>query len=304
MSAKGFERLETLFIQIEDVGTSTILPFVDMRPNLKYLLHAYPLPPCRVTRPISEVKSALFSPQGNITFDIKFKFTSTHYITYRFQDVVKSDSDLGENVDLLSKLVPLKFDRELNGKITFAGIASFLRKCGESLESLKLFHIDAVDISIIMNQCPNLVHLKLNASRSFTADRSSPYPRMGFFMLESFDCNFKDLVSPLPLFRRDLAQVLKSPNLKELIFTHCDYITDSVFQEAFVCHALSKVEKMHFSHCRFITSDAFVGTFMSARCALHLLVLRQCEHFDSLENRNHFLQMAALNRWHVKVEIL
>ncbi len=304
MDVKGFDRLETLFIQIKDVSTSTILPFVDMRPNLKYLLHAYPLPPCRVTRPISEVKTAFFLPEGLITLDIKFKFTSTHYITYRFQDVVNGDSDLGENVDLVSKLKPLRFNRELSGKTTFAGISSFLRKYGKSLESLKLFHIDAVDISVIMNQCPNLVRLKLNSHRSLTADHSSPYPRMGFPLLESFDCNFKDLVSPLPLFGRDLTQVLKSPNLKELIFAHCDYITDSIFQEAFACHALSKLEKMQFSHCRFITSDAFVGTFLSARCALRLLVLRQCEHFDSLENRDHFLHMAALNRWHVKVEIL
>ncbi len=300
---KGLDRLESLFIRNTRVTQEKTLELLERARNLRYLDHSFPIPSSlpNVVRPISEVVSVIFVSWGQITLEMKFNLTSNTRVTYHFVGVCTSDHDLLNDVDFLRSTRATTVDPV----VTFDGIFNFLGKYGKSLETLVLFDIANVNVSVILSRCPKLVHLSLLSNNSYS-DSSTLYPLVSSLFLKTFVCfcDSRSMLTSGCCSHRDLIHILASPNLEEVIVANCDAVTDSIFQAAFACHGLKKMKHMHFTNCRFITSAAFVGTIMSACTSLRTLELYHCEHFDSLENRVYFAQMVAVNRWRVKVEIL
>lgn len=165
-----------------------------------------------------------------------------------------------------------------------------LASSGETMVSLNLHGVTDVNVSLIVQLCPSLVHLSMVICSSFINDL--PYgvkivPGQHSKHLETLEIlSCDDLTSDngsseSPL-ETDLRQLLLSPVLKRLKLAGCNNLTDAIFEEAKNSHSFFYLEELSLFGCNVITFDAIRPIFFENN-SLRAAAFNQCEEISLSE---------------------
>ena len=198
-------------------------------------------------------------------------------------------------------------DDHLENHITFeGGVRPLLVGLGSSLTSLKLSHLDAINIGVIVEHCPNLRLLSLEynmsylpseiLSRSNRIDCKEPVlkklEQLTMFLLHPRDPNFVTIPT------QDLLSLLLSPSLKKITIECCSSLTDNLLLDAANVHGFQKLECMTLDNCANISKRG-IDFFMNESNPLSSILFKSMQGV-SQQNVDEWKALAIRNNWQFK----
>ena len=212
------------------------------------------------------------------------------------------------NVELLGllKLKGLRkfsievFDSRRENQITFdGGVRPLLEGLGSSLTSLKIDHLNAINIGVIVEHCSNLRNLSLIYN---TCDVSfhSDLIRAKKPVLEKLER--LNIIDPrlVPIPPQDLLSLLSSPSLKQLRICRCPSLTDGFLLDAANVHGFQKLESIDLQYCPNVTKSG-IDLLMNESNPLSDIGLMFMQGIRQ-QNVDEWKAMAIRNNWQLEIQ--
>lgn len=270
----GLEFLQVLFVRCKKINQDKLcLLLQNYSPSsLKVLDSEFEIPAFAnktLQRPPTSLVSAHFKGNGMIhlkTIQNLF-FSNIQTSNLQLRSHVK-DADLLQMNDPMiligQPFVPeqvLDRHREADCIITFEGIKSVLGKFGRTILDLKIDGIPFVDLSYIRSNCPYLKSLVVEFVDSISNldnNRSLSFPH-----LEMFRC-IDHPNSHTSWGERELAEMLSSPNLRSIMISNCDRLSNRCLQFAFNKHQFEKLESLKLQNCNNLKIEALMQDLLKS----------------------------------------
>ena len=184
----------------------------------------------------------------------------------------------------------------IDNSITFdGGLVPLFKAHGISLQTLSISSsLLVVDLSLLMELCPNLRILELNTG--FRQTDNSERTKTGFKQLEILKISIKIGSPPVP--SENFVGLLPA-SLTSLYIDSCSTLTDDILQQVFAIHSFPNLRELRFSCCN--VSKKGIDLFMNETNALASIDINACNVTE--ENGAEWRKMASQNNWELWIGI-
>lgn len=317
----GCKRLVSLFVRHTQVTLSGIQTAIDNLPELKYLDHeqltdsenqnSSPSAMNSVHLPLTALTSFLCRGDGVAYFKRSLHFTADIQLeSQSFEDSL-SNHDLSTMVDPMARFglgdrrneavvnAPASIDQQ--ALVTFArGVVPFLVRFGSKIKTLQIVGLDSVDISLVLQYCPQLSYFALDRnvsyihSRGFTGDsRTTAISRCETFIYRGLRSSDIDSGS--------LFEILLSPHLKDIRLSKCQSFVDTIVIDCFRAHQFKNIENLDIRTCHRLSDFVFRSVFLAESNSIRSVRLMHCRQLNSPENEDDLKRLVKQQNWNLEL---
>ena len=185
----------------------------------------------------------------------------------------------------------------IDNSITFdGGLVPLFKAHGSSLQTLSISSsLLVVDLSLLMELCPNLRILELNTG--FRQTDNSERTKTGFKQLEVLKISINNS-DQFPVPSENFIGLLPA-SLTSLHIDSCSTLTDSILQQVFEIHSFPNLRELEFVNCESISKKS-IDLFMNETNALEQMLLFGCN--VTKENVAEWQNMAGQNNWNLMID--
>jgi len=182
-----------------------------------------------------------------------------------------------------------------------------LQKHGETLVSLNLAEVEQIDVEMLCDFCPSLVHLALLWNKSYISQvpgktrnqfKRSFFPNLLTADIAYIEPDQENLFSEM--CARDLCSVLLSPRLQSLKLCQAQHFTDLLFRDITADDGLQNVKYLELNKCNEISFED-LEPFLEDQNVLEHCKFVRCEEITKRDFQN-YQKKVKKSKWNVKVE--
>ncbi len=261
--------------------------------------------------PLTALTSFLCRRDGVVYFKRSLYFTADIQLeSQSFEDSL-NNHDLSTMVDPMARFglwdrrneaavnAPAPIDQR--AFITFAqGVAPFLARFGSTIKTLQIVGLDSVDISLVLQKCPELLYFALDRNGSYihsrrvtVNSRTTAVSRCETFIYRGLRSSDIDSVS--------LFEILLSPHLKDIRLSKCQSLVDSIVIDCFRAHRFKNIENLDIRTCHRLSDFVFRSVFLAESNSIRSVRLMSCRLLNSPENENNLKRLVKQQNWNLEL---
>jgi len=182
-----------------------------------------------------------------------------------------------------------------------------LQKHGETLVSLNLAEVEQIDVEMICDFCPNLVHLALLWNKSYITQlpgktrkqvKRSFFPKLLTVDIAYTEPDDENMFSEM--CARDLTSILLSPCLRSVKLCQAQNLSDLVFSDIVSENGFQELKFLELNKCNEITYSG-LESYLETQNILELAKFVRCEEVTRRDYQNYQKKVKKW-KWNIKVE--
>ena len=190
-------------------------------------------------------------------------------------------------------------------KLLLEVLSPVLSRHGQTLVSLNLTELEAVEVGTLCENCPSLVHLALMWNKAYISREGETPKREWFPKLQTIDlayANFNEDIFdyvPIEVPTHNLLQILRSPKLKSIEMCSSRNLTNECMASVLAFNDLDELEFLELNKCHEISFESLKNLLEAENKLNHVRVLK-CEQ---ITNRDIETYRKKCKRWKWNVNI-
>jgi len=182
-----------------------------------------------------------------------------------------------------------------------------LQKHGQTLLSLNMAEVEQIDVEMICDFCPNLVHLALLWNKSYITQvpgkvrkefKRTFFPKLLTANIAFIEPDEENVFSEM--CARDLTTILLSPCLKSLKLCQAQNLSDMILGDVLAEDGLKCLENIELNKCNEISFDV-LEQLLEDKNPLELARFARCEEITKRDFQNYQKKIKKW-KWKMKVE--
>jgi len=182
-----------------------------------------------------------------------------------------------------------------------------LQAHGETLISLNFAEIDQIDVELLCDVCPNLIHLVLLWNKSYLTPQPSKkmklcqrqyFPKLRTADIAYTEPDEENLFSEMCISH--LSIILYSPCLSSLKLTWSQHLTDSVLNDVIDKNGFQNLKHMELTQCNELSFEG-MELFLECDNMLEHVRFAKCQEITKRDFL-HYQKTVKKRKWNIKVE--